>query len=134
MRLVLLHAGIAARSCSDCQKYLYYDRGSDDFGSRVERGGLPVLRPKGVKTPCGWCPKIPPGEAPKPENAIELTAKNIAAVVHYRECKAVGEFPDDAIVRRNAGLIRAAEDVAERVHAAKSGMAAVAAMKMAGGR
>lgn len=132
MRLVLLHAGIATRSCGDCQRYLYYDRGSDDFGSRVERGGLPVLRPKNVKTPCQWCPKIPPGESPKPENAIELSEKNIAAVVHYRECKAVGEFPDDAIVRRNAALIRGAEEVAERVHQMRSGQAALAAMRMAG--
>lgn len=128
MRLVLLHAGIAARSCGDCQKYLYYDRGSDDFGARVERGGLPVLRPKGVKTPCSWCPKIPPGEQPIPANAVELSDKNVLALIHYRECRAVGEFPNDAIVRRNAALIRGAEDVAARVHETRTAIAAARGM------
>lgn len=33
---------------------------------------------------------------------------------HYRECKAVGVFPDDAVVRRNAAAIRDVEDVAEQ--------------------
>lgn len=129
MRLILLHAGIASRSCADCQKYLYYDRGSEDFGARVERGGLPVLRPKGVKTPCEWCPKIPPGEAPIPANAVELSDKNLLALIHYRECRATGDFPDDPIVRRNAALIRGAEDVAERVHQTRAGMVAAAAMR-----
>ncbi len=128
MRLVLLHAGIASRSCSDCQKYLYYDRGSDDFGARVERGGLPVLRPKGAKTPCGWCPKIPPREEPKPENAVELSDKNLLALIHYRESRAVGDFPNDAIVRRNAALIRGAEDVAARVHETRTAIAAARGM------
>lgn len=127
--MILLHPGIAGRSCSDCQKYLYYDRGSDDFGARVERGGLPVLRPKGVKTPCAWCPKILPGDEPIPANANEITEKNLAALIHYRESRAVGDFPDDPIVRRNAALIRGAEDVAERVHQTRAGMVAAAAMR-----
>ena len=33
---------------------------------------------------------------------------------HYMECKAVGRFPDDPIVRRNAGIIRRIEDAQER--------------------
>lgn len=129
VRLVLLHPEIAARSCSDCQKYLYYDRGHSEFGARVERGGKPCLRPKGLKPPCGWCPKIPSGEEPKPENAQELTEKNLLALLHYRECRAVGEYPDDAIVKRNAAIIRAAEDLAEKVQQARSGLAAVAGIQ-----
>jgi hypothetical protein len=124
----MLHPEIAARSCSDCQKYLYYDRGSSEFGARVERGGRPVLRPKGVKPPCNWCPKILPGDEPVPENAQELDAKGMAAFVHYQECRAVGEFPHDAIVARNAALIRAAEDAAERAHQVRSGLKTLAAL------
>ncbi len=125
----MLHPDTAARSCSDCQKYLYFDRGPNDFGERATRGGKPCPRPKGLKPPCKWCPKILPGDEAIPENAQELSEKNTAALVHYRECRAVGEFPADAIVARNAALIRAAEDAAERVHQARSGKAAVAAMQ-----
>lgn len=125
MRLALLHADVAARSCEDCQKHLFYDRGPGDFGSRVERGGKPVKRPKGNRPPCGWCPKIAPGDEPKPENAQELSEKNIVAFTHYLECKAVGAFPADAIVMRNAALIRAAEDLATRAHEARVGLASV---------
>lgn len=32
---------------------------------------------------------------------------------HYLECKATGHFPDDPIVRQNAGTIRMIEDVTE---------------------
>lgn len=131
MRLVLLHPDIAERSCGDCQRYFYYDRGPGEFGDRVMRGGKPVPRPKGIKPPCGWCPKIPPGDEPIPENAVVLSDKNVAALIHYRECRAVGDFPADAIVRRNAALIRGAEDVAERVNQARSGVATLAGIRRA---
>ena len=39
---------------------------------------------------------------------------NQQAYHHYLECKAVGRFPEDAIVTRNAGLIRQAEEIADR--------------------
>ena len=32
------------------------------------------------------------------------------AYIHYLECKAVGNFPDDPIVRRNARLIQQVVD------------------------
>ena len=116
LRVILLHPEVASRSCSDCQQFLYFDRGPDEFGDRVTRGGKPVIRPKGVGTPCSWCPKIPPGMEPKPQNAVDLSNKNLAAVQFHRECDAAGgQFPLDAIVRRNAALIRAADDFAARV-------------------
>jgi hypothetical protein len=43
-----------------------------------------------------------------------LSGRNLRAYVHYRECRAVGRFPDDAIVRKNARLIRDAEEMAGR--------------------
>ncbi len=121
VRLILLHPDIAARSCEDCVRYLYYDRGPNDFGERVERGGIPIPRGKSP-TPCMWCPKIPAGARPAPENAIELSLQNLQAWTHYRECKAVGSFPHDAIVRMNAGIVAEAEAAAERMRQARSGL------------
>lgn len=43
-----------------------------------------------------------------------LSEKNLKAWGHYIECRAVGEFPEDSIVRRNAGIIRSVEDAIER--------------------
>jgi hypothetical protein len=74
---------------------------------------LPVLRPEGTVTPCWKCPKIPVGSLPKPENAVELSAHNREAWHHYLECRAVGVFPDDPIVRRNAAAIREVYDLVE---------------------
>ena len=84
-----------------------------------------MLRQKGQKTPCVWCPKIPVGEPQVPESAIELSEKNLAAYQHYQECRAVADFPADAIVRRNAGVIRAAEDAADRVRQTRAGLMAL---------
>jgi hypothetical protein len=39
-----------------------------------------------------------------------MSDKNFAAWRHYRQCRAVGIFPDDPIVRRNAEIIREIED------------------------
>jgi hypothetical protein len=69
-----------------------------------------------------WCPKIPAGARPAPENAIELSLQNLQAWTHYRECKAVGSFPHDAIVRMNAGIVAEAEAAAERMRQARSGL------------
>jgi hypothetical protein len=122
LRLLLLSPDVAARSCSDCQEFLYFDKGPGQFGERVVRGGKPVRRPKGVGTACAWCPKIAPGDKPRPENAQELSQKNLAAYLHYLECKAVGRFPADAIVSRNAALCRAVEESAERLERARGGL------------
>jgi hypothetical protein len=123
IRLQLIHPEIAARSCEDCQKWLYYDQGPGKFGERVERpAGVPVPRGPHIKTPCCWCAKLPAGKEPCPENAVELTAENFEAWAHYRECKAVGDFPQDAIVRFNASIIAEAEAHAERIRQSKSGL------------
>lgn len=42
--------------------------------------------------------------------AAELTEQNRRAWEHYQECRAVGHFPDDPIVRRLGGLLRRMED------------------------
>lgn len=83
---------------------MYRDAGPK-FGPRVERAGKPVRRLPTQPTPCRHCPKIPPGVEPKPENAVELSEKNTRAYLFHLECAAVGSFPADAIVARNARLI-----------------------------
>lgn len=68
------------------------------------------------KTPCKRCPKIPDDMPKVPESAQELTRKNRRAYAHYRECRAVDDWPRDAeghvdpTVKRNAALIREIED------------------------
>lgn len=69
----------------------------------------------GGKPPCRSCPKVPK-DAPKvPESAVELSVRNLRAVSHYWECRAVNSFPDDPIVRRNAAIIRRVEDEYDRM-------------------
>jgi len=125
LRVLLINPEIAARSCSDCQQFLYYDRGPGEFGDVVMRGGKKQPRQRGQKTPCWCCPKIAPGDEPKPENAQELSDRNTMAFLFHRECAAVGHFPNDAIVRRNAAIIADAMSAADRVERARSGQIAL---------
>lgn len=89
------------RTCDDCRRWLHDDKPGGD-GSRVTRLSLPVARPPGVPTPCERCPKIPDGRPKVPAEAVEVTDQFRAALRHFEECRAVGAFPDDAWVRRNA--------------------------------
>jgi len=108
---MLFHPRVARVSCRDCQTWLYEDW---ELVRRPARVGLPVRRPKGMPTPCHKCPKIP-DEAPKSAQfAAELSDRNRRAYLHYLECEAVGRFPDDPIVARNAAIIRGWLRAAER--------------------
>ncbi len=49
-----------------------------------------------------------------PENPKSLSPKNEQAYQHYRECRAVGVWGDDPIVRQNAAVIRSLEDMRKR--------------------
>lgn len=122
MRLVLLHPAVAARDCADCRRWLYDDR-PGAFGAKpIERGGKKVARLPGQRTPCSWCEKQPPDvpEADRtPATAQDLSEKNWRAYRHYLECRAVGQFPDDPIVRRTAAEVRQAEDLAALVRQAR---------------
>ena len=95
-----MHPEVAAVSCQDCQTWMY-----DEKWQREQRAGQDVPRPPGCKTPCWSCPKIPKGAPPRPSSAVELSEKNVRAYNFHEECVAVGDFPRDAIVRRNARLI-----------------------------
>jgi len=113
IQLAILHPQVAYRDCADCEKNLY----DADTGERqLDRNGNPIPRVKGTFAPCRYIdPRQPEGRCPKgtPEKSKALTDRNVLAWQHYRECKAVGQFPDDPIVRKNAGLIRQIEDAME---------------------
>jgi hypothetical protein len=94
---------LALRDCGDCERHVYNER----TGRRSMHAGRPVERPAGTRAPCRLphvgCLKGTP-EAPR-----ALSIQNRLAYQHYEECLAVGEFPDDPIVRRHAMLIRSVE-------------------------
>jgi hypothetical protein len=116
---------VAARSCDECRHWWY-----DDRGEPVKRGGEPLRRPKTSRPPCGSCPKVPPGTPnPSPADAIELSEQHRQTVRHYRECRAVGRFPDDPLVRWAAAIIRSAEDHCERVSNQRAQLTALSAIK-----
>jgi hypothetical protein len=83
-------------------------------GVITRRAGLPVLRPSGVVTPCWKCPKLQDSDVKDRHHAQEPTPRTRRALQHYLECRAVGVWPTDPIVRRNARLIRDIEDVVAR--------------------
>ncbi len=112
VRLHLCHPHLAGRPCSDCRKWVYPDKPGDFADRPAERAGRPVPRVPGQRPPCSYCPKQPadvPEAARTPETAVELSDKNWRAYLHHVESAAVGRFPDDPIVRRNAGLIARVE-------------------------
>jgi hypothetical protein len=101
-------------------KYLYDDgeHGTGDlkFERRGARKGLPVLRPPGTRTPCHVCAKVPDrldGKVKRREDAADLNERHRVAFRHYLRCKAVGRFPEDEIVERNAALFAEAESLSE---------------------
>jgi len=107
--VILEHPQVAYRDCAVCQQYMFDEK----TGHMEVRRGKPSKRPANSLPPCRskgvGCPKGTP-EQPK-----TLSNKNRSAYQHYLECKAVGSFPDDAIVRRNAMIIRDAEDESARI-------------------
>jgi len=89
-----------------------------------------------LNTPCHACPKVPT-EAPERHwrHALDLSDRNLRVLAHYRECQAVGQWPDDRLVRRHAAIIRQIEDR----HREHGGLAAkldllIALLTRAGGR
>lgn len=105
MRLLWRHRPIALIPCEICEKYVCDDQTKAfSFG----RDGKPELRLVDIgveflapcRDPARGCPKG------TPENQKTLNESNQVCYDHFRECEAVGQFPDDPIVRRNAALIK----------------------------
>lgn len=107
MYLLLVHPEVATRDCNDCQKYVYDEK----TGQRALFRGKPIPRPASTGPPCHYgpdrCPKV------SPDSGLALSDKHVITYNHYLECRAVGQFPDDAVVRRNARVIYVAEREAQ---------------------
>lgn len=94
----------------------------DDGRREKDALGRDRPRPPGLPTPCSTCPKVDasPGERrtlPVVElraRAVELTPQNWQAFEHDRECRAVGRWPNDPVVRRNAAIIAEERESHER--------------------
>lgn len=90
--------------CRICEKYMT----DKDWRLTFGRDDMPELRilncGPSFLAPCRdksrGCPKG------TPENQKVLSEENRQCYEHYLECVAVGEFPDDSVVRRNAVVIR----------------------------
>lgn len=104
-----VHPEVAGRDCDECQEFAFDETtGKKQFRDAGEL--FPVLR-GGAPPPCRTGKGCPKGT---PEEPRTLSTKNLLAFIHYTECKAVGVFPDDPIVRQNAGIIRSLEDMMDR--------------------
>ena len=114
-------------TCEDCRAWVYDPKRNWE---RTEKPrGNPLRRIRGSPTPCAVCPKAIDNR-PAPE--ADLSDRNWQAWRHYQECRATGQFPADALVRRNAGLIRQIEDQAARADMARLVQAMTAAAVMGG--
>lgn len=123
--MILWHP-LYARSCKLCIEYAY----SADGSLPRDHLGNPRQRPQGIPTPCFSCPKVPVEireldytDVQMRQHADELTPWNRQAYDFYKRCKAVGQFPDDPLVRWYAGILREVEDAHERYLAEKNSVA-----------
>lgn len=107
-RLLLVAPHLAARDCGDCQLHVY----DETTGRRAQHGGRPVPRPAGTEPPC----RLPHVGCPKgtPENPNTLSPDNQRAYRFLQECRAIGAFPDDPIVRHHAVLLQRVEQSTAR--------------------
>lgn len=100
----MLSPHVAFRDCDFCHKFLH-----DPDSGAVEKSpdGKPLIRQPNNPPPCRemkgrvlvGCPKG------TPEKSKALNARNRKALWHFYKCSAVGDFPADPIVRRNAAII-----------------------------
>jgi len=122
------------RTCERCEKYQYDDRQGEMGPPTMLENGEQMKRPEGAKPPCFQCPKVPPSAPERTRQyAIDPTEKSRRAIAHYQQCKALGRFPLDMIVERNAGLIAPIEEAA-RLAQAKDAAGLIAMLLASGGK
>jgi len=112
---LLKYPEVAKRNCELCKKFLFDEEtGEIKFG----RDGKVELRSYYDFQGNATCPPMCQTRkgCPKgiPENQRSLNARNQLCYEFYLECKAVGQFPDEPVVRRNASIIREVEDEFDR--------------------
>lgn len=88
---------LAKKTCDVCRTYWLTESGEYTY-----EGSERLLRPAGSNVPCE-CPSGCIVGHYKKQN--RLSPENCRAFDHYMECHAVGEFPPDPIVKRNAAII-----------------------------
>jgi hypothetical protein len=122
MRLLEMHPGIANLNCQFCLKYMVDEKtGRPEISSRTDGPEFRILNMGDeYLAPCRdlrlnangrrirSCPKG------TPENSRTLSGENELCYEHFRECKAIGQFPDDSVVRRNAAVIQDVLDESAR--------------------
>lgn len=97
VRIEKLYPHLNRTSCKWCQAKWF-----DPIDGTTAMDGKAYLdRPAGSGLMCddGECPKGRP-EAPR-----SFSQRNAQAYLHYGECSATGQWPDDPIVQRNAKVI-----------------------------
>jgi hypothetical protein len=110
--LLVRHPKIAAMDCRLCEKYIVNDLWDFEIGrdghleERLQDCGPSFLA--ACRDPRRGCPKGSP-EQPK-----TLSPANQICFEHFKECSAVGQFPDDSVVKRNAAAIREVLDSVKR--------------------
>lgn len=87
--------------CQHCRNW-WYDpaTGETEYNDST---GKPEPRIEGMVLACQTKEGCPNGTPDAPQS---LSPKNRLALIHYFECDATHRFPDDAIVKRNARVIR----------------------------
>lgn len=130
--LARLHPAVANRNCWHC---LDFDYDEKTGRPRKGRDGQYEKRLPNCPAPCRRAFVDGESECPKgtPENSRALTEANKAAYEHYLECRAVGVFPDDPIVSRNARVIRDVEDQIAEKRQAEFEMSVISAVACQGG-
>lgn len=126
------------RTCAKCQAYFYEDTAGVMGPLLRLDDGRPMPRPtddgKPGDTPCYQCPKVPKdAPARTREHAIEPTERSLDALRHYERCIAIGNFPDDEIVQRNAELIGPIYRTAE-IASARDAAGVIALLIASGGK
>lgn len=111
MLLGELHPKVANRVCEHCLIYLYDEQTGEPIKSRKNDGSL-RKRDSTCPPPCKTSVGCKKGT---PENSLALNPTNREAWEHWKECKAVGSFPDDPIVRQNAAIIEDAIKTVETI-------------------
>lgn len=104
---------VAHRDCGFCQLFLHDEKTGlvrrQKFAKGPDGLGLPVLR-RNELPPCRTAAGCAKGT---PERQLSLSEKNRRAYRHFQICEVTGMWPDDGMVRRNAGIIEAAISSAE---------------------
>lgn len=104
--LELSNPYLARRDCAMCKTY-WYD----------EKTGLPIIKNDGTKmlrVGVTLCETQEGCKKGTPENQKSLCKENRWAYEYHRHCDSTGIWPNDAIVKRNAEIIRKAIDNHER--------------------